>query len=351
MYSYTSSDLLYELGFYSYGNNYYEIRNIQLAKYYESKPLIGHSPNDGYQNLTIQNNQEFIYYEFFLYDSLAHLNVTGFNGISNITLVNHNISHVPTPKFGGNRVNITGLNLLWVYFEYGNSGTSPHLSMRRVQTIDLESYRLESIENRQTPETLTFDREIETILITDFAGNELIRREITYSKYIDLQLDVVELVLFNFDRNKTVYFSFFTRNANITYSVPSNTGIIARIIANDYDYIIYDEDDNMLHIDTISISPVTKKTVNWSYYSEIPTGIIDEGGLWELFLITLQFAWSWLTTDPLGIGLFTLFWIIVGIYAFLWIRRFLNNRREKAEKTRREKKKLLDSYRNKYRGK
>lgn len=338
-----------ELGFYT-GSELYELANIKLSTYHFSTMFINYT-TQSYQTtqgnatlrycyINISNSVQMAQYEelSFWYnfsDARANLYLQFYNGtwhtIANLTstpLTYGLGNHSATTRFWQYWQNITLNNnytKIRLYFTL-KSPTGPMenvtVQVKRIELINLSSYRLESEVNRQRYDILTFDYQQETLLIVDFAGREVYRKLHNYSRYIDLYLNIAEISLEN-NLNYTCWFIFDSRGVELAYGVPAQSTRTIHLLLDDYWVKITRDNLTILEMRQVSITSTNKTTIKIGV--KPPPIVYRPQGLLELLWEAVLIIWRWLTTDPWGIFVF----VVLIIYSIYAIYRRIKNRRLK----------------------
>ncbi|MDH7507682.1 MAG: hypothetical protein QHH15_07880, partial [Candidatus Thermoplasmatota archaeon] len=143
------------------------------------------------------------------------------------------------------------------------------LEIKRFEIIIDQPYRLESAANRQRYDVLEFQSEFQTLLIKDIFGRDIHRQEYAYSKFIDVTINLIELILRN-DANRTIWFTFeITPYISINFGVPAGSWRSIVFLLGDY-YVTIEDTLRILDVRLISITSVNKTTLVYAEVYEFP---------------------------------------------------------------------------------
>jgi hypothetical protein len=242
--------------------------------------------------------------------------------------------------------NYTQIRLFLVLSNLQDISDIATFDLKRFELIQYNEYRLENESNRQRYDILEFQEDTQTLLIVDFAGRELYRKEVTYSeegRFLDIFFNIAEITLKNY-LNITVWFEFDSRGATLSYAVPAFSERNVKVLLGDYLFRVTTDEELILQVRQISITDTNKSSFK---IGDEPEEIVIPPS--TTFLDLLIQAVQWLLTDPVGITIL----VILGIWiASILYRRIRDRRKESTEEAykRGYRKAKKDYSRKNYRG-
>lgn len=202
--------------------------------------------------------------------------------------------------------NITGndYDRLSLRFIAYNTSSDYNCTVEYLESYQLSTYRLQSDGNIQFDE-LTWDTETQTILVTDYLGNEILREIVEYTTYLRLEIPIVELILTN-NLDETLYFEFEHRTYTKTYAVPAYTSYAIRIFTSDY-WVTISSNYSVYTVRYVSVTNTSKRTIS---YGEL-TPVTPPEDLIDMFLEMIEYLLRMFLGNPLMIWLIAIGAIII----------------------------------------
>jgi len=172
----------------------------------------------------------------------------------------------------------TTFNNIWLLTHFGFYGTG-NFTVAKIAGLINSTYRLQSDDNRVLPPSIEFSRGWETILVTDYFGQQIFRNYTQWRSFIDIQVNFFITLLYN-PADYPVNFIIERGAINITYTVPPHSYLEIRIVASIYN----------VTVSTLTNSIITEyeKTIS-GFYKEVltfnppPTPLTGGYNWWEFF--------------------------------------------------------------------
>ena len=282
--------------------------------------------------------------------SLEILNQSNFYlGVYNFTSLNWNWTSLEARNYTNEIVNSSYYNVnqfkIRIYFfnQSANTTYSIYLNLTNIYTefwnftvYSPNPYRLISPVNRQNPNELIFNEEIQTIAILDYFDNVLYREDLNYTEddsFVDIGLPICEITIEN-NHNFSIYVDIFRGlGTSIQLLIPGGTSITLDIYITSY--YVQARNLNLELINVTTISPNRSKTMILTF-GEKKAIEIPKIDFWNELLSFFFGSW-------LGILLFSIIVLLLVISLVDLYLRIRDRRKKKRSSKRRKVQRIYDN--------
>jgi hypothetical protein len=200
--------------------------------------------------------------------------ILGFEGSTATLLFNHSTTGILEPF----QLTTTGLDNLSIYAVFPLALNNMTIEIDTLAFFNETGYHLQSDANRILPPAIEFARGWETILITDYYGQQLFRNYTQWRSFIDIRLNFFVTLLYN-PEDYPVNFIIQRGVINITFSVPPGGYLEIRIAASIYNVTVSTFSNTIITIFTVSLDGFRRTVITFPKSTSLTGGY----QWWEFF--------------------------------------------------------------------
>ncbi|MHA1403777.1 MAG: hypothetical protein ACTSSI_08435 [Candidatus Helarchaeota archaeon] len=161
------------------------------------------------------------------------------------------------------------------------------LYLRELFGISNLTYRLISDENRQNPNSVSFDSESETLAILDYFNNVLYREEVNYSEFIDISLPITTITFQNNELEPRLVVIERGLGVEVQLIIPAESSISLRIYATAYKIEVRNLNMELLQLFDFSPHSASVNIISFGERQSIEIPASIPTWLWLLWLIAI----------------------------------------------------------------
>lgn len=152
-----------------------------------------------------------------------------------------------------------------------------------------DPYRLCSLANRQNPDNLVFNTQLETICIEDFFDNTLLYADVNYTPYLDLGLPITTMTFYNWENFSILIRIYRGLGTYLEVAVPPQSSISEEVFDTHYRLWVANQ-----HLQQLQISYVSPNhTANYIFEVGTKQNVTVGQDFWTEL-------WAFLLYTPMG---------------------------------------------------